>query len=278
MSIQFSQMPEQLTKAETRILDYISCSTEAFLFSSIGQLAQKLGISEATISRFVRHVGCRDFKELKQVVMQQAAAEAGGPAAKMAQTLSREEPFTAAGWLRLQQQYLEKTLEELDEAAFQEAVQAILSARRVLIHAKSASASLGQLLLFRLRRLGIPVLLLPSGGSEVLEGLAQAGAGDLVVLFSFSKVSREGRMILDYQKKAGYQTLAFCSRTYIPEEEQASIQLFVYRGEPREYHSMTAAAALVDGLVVEVSRQMGAASVQALSQLHQLKKQYDPDR
>ena len=44
--------------------------------------------------------------------------------------------------------------------------------------------------LFRLRRLGIEAVLLPSGGSEVLEGLSQARSDDLVVLFSFSKVSR----------------------------------------------------------------------------------------
>ena len=88
--------------------------------------------------------------------------------------------------------------------------------------------------------------LLPSGGSELLEGLAQAGEGDLVVLFSFSKVSWEGRTILDYQKQAGYRTLAFTSRSYLPEDQRADINLFAYRGEPKEYHSMAAPAALLD--------------------------------
>ena len=97
--------------------------------------------------------------------------------------------------------------------------------------------------MFRLRRLGIEVVLLPSGGSEVLEGLSQARSDDLVVLFSFSKVSREGRMILAYQKQARYRTLAFTSRSYLPEDERADMNLFVYRGEAKEYHSMTAPAA-----------------------------------
>ena len=42
-------------------------------------------------------------------------------------------------------------------------------AKHILIHAKNASASIGQLLFFRLRRLGLHVSLVPSGGSEVLE-------------------------------------------------------------------------------------------------------------
>ena len=143
---------------------------------------------------------------------------------------------------------------------------------------QSASASLGQLLLFRLRRLGIEAILLPSGGSEVLEGLSQARSDDLVVLFSFSKVSREGRMILEYQKQAGYRTLAFTSRSYLPEPDRADMNLFVYRGETKEYHSMTAPAALIDALVVAVSEKLGDEAVQRLSNLHRLKKAYDGNR
>lgn len=57
MQLRFPRMPEQLTRADALILDYISNNTEGFLFSSIGQLARALSLSEATISRFVRHVG-----------------------------------------------------------------------------------------------------------------------------------------------------------------------------------------------------------------------------
>ena len=132
--------------------------------------------------------------------------------------------------------------------------------------------------LSRMRRLGIQSVLLPSGGSEVLEGLSQAKAGDLVVMFSFSKLSQEGKMILGYRKEAGYQTLAFISRAFVPEEERADIQLFAYRGEAKEYHSMTAPAALVDALVVAVSEQMGETSVENLSRLYHMKKTYAPNR
>lgn len=272
MQFQFPAEPGEFTKAEQRILEYIGSHTEEFLFLSIGQLADRLGVSDATVSRFARHVGCRDFKELKGVVVRQNTDE--GPAAKMAGTLLRESGFQVGNWLVQQQLCLRKTLEQADAAEFDRAVQALLDARRVLIHAKSASACLGQLLLFRLRRLGVAVSLLPSGGTEVLEGLAQAGAGDLVVLFSFAKISFEGRMILDCRKDAGYRVLTFSSRLYTPKEEQADINLFVYRGEAREYHSMAAPAAMVDALVVALSEKMGAASAQQLSRLHRMKENY----
>ena len=95
----------ELTRAEQKILDYINTNTDTFLFSSIGQLAQRLELSDATVSRFARHVGCRDFKALKALVMEQAS----GPAVKMAGTLQQEERFSPQNWLARQQEYLEKT-------------------------------------------------------------------------------------------------------------------------------------------------------------------------
>lgn len=163
----------------------------------------------------------------------------------MAGTLSQDGVFSPAAWLERQQLYLQKTAKQLDQAEFDRGVEALATARQIFLHGKNASASLAQMLAFRLRRLGLSVSLLPSGGSELLEGLLQAGQQDLVVMFSFSKLSREGRVILEHRRAAGYRTLAFVSRTCIPPEEQADISLFAYRGEEKEYHSMAAPTALL---------------------------------
>lgn len=270
MELQLPISASELTRAEQKILDFINTNTDTFLFLSIGQLAKRLEISDATLSRFARHAGCRDFKALKTLVMEQAS----GPAVKIAGTLHREEHFSPVGFLQQQQLYLQKTAEQLDEATFDRAAQTIAQAKRILIYGKKASSSLAQLIYFRLRRLGLQVSLLPSGGSELLEGLGQIGEGDLVILFSFSKLSREGKILLEQGRRAGYQTLAFVSRTCLPPEESADMNLFVYRGTEKEYHSMAAPTALLDTLVVAVTKQMGADGVAALKTLHELKKTY----
>ena len=175
-----------------------------------------------------------------------------------------------------QQLYLQKTARQLGQAEFDRSVEALISARRIFLHGKNASSSLANMLAFRLRRLGLPVSLLPSGGSELLEGLLQAGEQDLVVMFSFSKLSREGRIILEHSKTAGYRTLAFVSRTCIPPEERADISLFAYRGEEKEYHSMAAPTALLDVLTVAVTGRMGRRGTDSLERLHHLKASYFP--
>ncbi len=272
MPLQFPQSPEKLTPAERRLLEFIESHREEFLFMTIGQLSADLGVSEATISRFARHLGCQDFKQLKNQVLAQNHLE--GPAGKLARTVLADGEFDPHRYLMQQQTCLQKTMDALDPAAFEEAVEALLSARRVFIQAKSASASMGQLLFFRLRRLGLPVELLPGSGTELLEGLVQAGQGDLVVFFGFSKVSAEGRMILRRQREAGYRTLCFTGRLHPPAEERADLNLYVYRGTEKEYHSMTAAAALVDTLVVAASQRLGADGAARLKELHRMKQEF----
>ena len=270
MCLQFPNA-EKLTTAEETILEYIESNYEEFLFMTIGEVAEKLSVSEATISRFARHLGCRDFKELKQSVNRQKQTE--GPVGKMAGTILKEEALDELSYFVEQQQYLVKTLEHLGSGNLERAVEAISQSGKIFIHAKNASVSMAQLLFFRLRRLGFETELL-SGGSELLEGLSRAGQGDLVIFFSFSKLSYEAGIILQEQKNAGYGTLAFTGRLHAPAEELADINLYVYRGSEREYHSMTAAAALVDTIVVALMKRRGAEGAERLKKLHCLKKKY----
>lgn len=272
MRLQFPKISGKLTDTEQRLLEYIEENREEFLFMTIGQLAEQMGVSEATVSRFARHLGCQDFKQVKTVVMEQNHLE--GPAGKMAGTLFQSERPGILSCLKKQQICLEKTMEHLDEKEFENAIQEILSAETVYIYAKNASSSMGQLLFFRLRRLGIAVSLIPSGGSEMLEALASVKKEDLVILFGFSKISQEGKILLEQQKEVGYKTMLFTSRLHAPEEETAHVNLYVYRGPVGEYHSMTAAAAVVDALIVALSDQMGAKGAKNLHSIYKLKKKY----
>ena len=273
MAITFPSMPDKLTANEAALLEFINQHSDRFLFLSIAQLAETLSMSEATVSRFARHVGCRDFKHLKQVVLAQTQTRTG-PADKLAATLAEGDGAPLPHWLEQQRYCLEKTEALLDPAEFHRAVQAIVEARRVFVYAKNASRSMAELLRFRLRRIGVDVRLLAGAGNELLEGLAAAGPGDLVVVFSFSKRSTEGAILLDWQREAGYRTLLFTGQLSPLPDPQPDIRLFVYRGEANEYHSMAAPAAIVDALVLGVSAKLGDRAVDRLARLRALKQRY----
>ena len=155
MPLAFPQMPDKLTATEQGIVEYIAAHRDEFLCMTIGQLSEALHISEATVSRFARHVGCEDFKHLKRTVVEQTVQF--GPAQKLSQTLQTGEGDLLTAWMEQQRYNLQKTLELLDRGAFAAAVEMLQSAQKVFLHARNASRAPAALLEYRLRRTGLEV-------------------------------------------------------------------------------------------------------------------------
>src|SRR5699024_10484676 len=177
MNLSFPQMPEKLTSTEQDIVEYIAAHRDEFLCMTIGQLSSALHISEATVSRFARHVVCEDFKHLKRTVVEQTIQR--GPVQKLSNTLQAKEGDILAAWLEQQRYNLQKTLDLLDRDAFAAAVSALLGARKIFLHARNASRAPAVLLEYRLRRIGLDVEQLPAAGSELAERLALIGSRDV---------------------------------------------------------------------------------------------------
>lgn len=63
----------------------------------------------------------------------------------------------------------------------------------------------------------------------------QTGAGDPVVLFSFSLLSREGRVLLEQSRSAGYRAPAFVSRACLADGAQCRTQQRAPMEKPHGY-------------------------------------------
>ncbi len=273
--VPFTENGYPYTVAEQKIIDYISLNLNSIHLMTIGQLSKNLNMSEATISRFANHAGFQNFKSMKNELMKLTEIET--PADKMSATLKENNSSEWMGFLRYQQYCIEKTIENLSDDALTASVDAILSARKVYIHAKGAATSLSRLLEFRLKRFGLEVELLPSAGSELFESLIHIRSEDVIILFGFQKISREAQVLLKQRKDIPYRAILLSSRFYDHEDSRGDYNIYVYRGEPGEYHSLTAPTAVIDAMIIMIAGKLGEKSFQTLQDLHQLKQKYQVD-
>ncbi|PXV93462.1 RpiR family transcriptional regulator [Lachnotalea glycerini] len=264
------------TKTERKIINYIYENPSSFVHISISELAKRLGTSESTISRFARHTGYADFKELRNAVLCHLEGNSS-PAEKLNHTIYKQDLSSFDGMLHYQQFCIEKTLTLLDEEQLEAAMSAIIEANTIYIYAKGAAVSIAQLLKFRLSRFGFRIVLLPPGSSELFEFMNFITADDVVFLIGFQKTPREAEVLLKHQSIVPYKTILISSRLYNNAELLPTIQLYTYRGEPNEYHSMTAPIALVDALVLMIASRIGENATKDLKQLHSLKEKYKDD-
>ncbi len=261
----------KLTKSEIKILEFIKTSHDEFLFMSIIELASQLDVSEATISRFVRKMGADDFKSFKNLILEESSYMA---AEKMKTTLASSKDLNLDSYLTKQIENIKKTLDHIDKNQFDQACKLIAQKNKIYVYAKHAGKALASLIYTRLNRIGIDPWILPSGGTEFVESLSKLAKDDLLIVFSFSKISREDKIIFDYKKDVKFKVIQFTSRLYHDKDKTGDFNLFVYRGERNEYHSLTAAVALVDAMIVKVTEFKGENSLERLEKIKELKNSY----
>lgn len=269
MNLDFLENVKTLTKAECRIADYIAADPSRFLLTPINQVAEDLGISEATMSRFVRHVGFTDYKDFKKHIA--STADLCGPAIKMSNTIADD--LDISQWFERQSTYLSYNAKTIDMDIVERAVRKIADAEHIYIFGRNSSRSLAMMLEYRLRRIGKQTVLLSGGISEVIEGMANITNKDLVIYFAFGKLSDEANVILKTSRDIHYQTIAITRRQYSL-KDKADEEIVIYRGQEQEYHSQAPVVVLIDAIALLLSRYSHSKAMETLSKIQSLKKQY----
>lgn len=88
---------------------------------------------------------------------------------KLSKSITWHDLTTVSGMMMYQQECIQKTINNIDKENIDQIAGVIIKASRIYIYGKSATSSLALLLNFRFKRFGLPVEILPSGGSEISE-------------------------------------------------------------------------------------------------------------
>src|SRR5512142_1330490 len=189
----------ELTKSERHIADYLRKNQEEAAFLSVGELAQRLDLSEATLVRFARSLGFDSYPAMREVLQENFRRRV----THSARLRSRLDELREAGDIfeRLvasEIDYLTQSLESVNRDALHEAVRLLQNRRRVFLFGLGPSVSLVELMQLRLERFGRQVVPLTTAGREFLEPLLTMSGDDLLVVICFFDVTPALRLILDY--------------------------------------------------------------------------------
>lgn len=268
----FFDKNKNYTKLEERIIDYFYDNIDSIFFMTIGEISKDLNISQATISRFVRHAGYSNFKSLKNAILSNLGKKTPGEKIRVSIDKNIDDPISS--FYLYQQNCINKTFDMLDLNVIDNISQSIIDSKNIFLYGKGAAKSLCDLLKFRLKRFGKNVIIMNSSGSEMFEDLINIRKDDLVIIFSFENLSKEVEVILSYAKKVYFKTAIFTRRKHDKLLDYVDFVVNVYRGQPNEYHSMAAPVILLDSLVILTAYKMGEDVINKLEELHCLKDYY----
>lgn len=238
--------------ANRTIADFLLRNPIQIAAWSIEELALKIGVSTASLSRFARAAGFAGYPELRSALAQ-TLQDSLHPVEKLRQTFERGSGLDAAFEDSLQSAYanVASLMESLRSTDMQAAVAELSKARSVYVMGFGLSAHLAALLTLNLQPF-LPHLVnvVQFGGTEVAAGrLASLDQDDMLIAMSFPRYARDAIDLTRYAKDRRSHVLAITDSPASPLARLCDTLLLAPSIHPVISMSCAPALVLIEALV-----------------------------
>jgi DNA-binding MurR/RpiR family transcriptional regulator len=264
-----------LSKAERKVARTLLSGPPTIGLESVSHLASHAGVSGPTVSRFVARLGFDNYASFQQALLDELSARVLSPVELYHSHLAASDhpPLElAAGALA---DAVTGTLAQLSPPDFERAVSLVADERhRVLVTGGWTSHLLAALLTSLVRPFRSGVLHVPSLAAERAAALADLGRGDIVVLFDFRRYELDTFEFARLARQAGGHLVLITDPWLSPIVDLADAVLPAQVDGPSPFESLTPTVALVETLVTEVARRLGAAGTTRLDRYGSIADQW----
>ncbi len=250
------------SKGQRRIAKYILENYDKAAFMTAGRLGVTVGVSESTVVRFAAELGYDGYpgmrKALQEMIRNRLTSVQRIEVAK--ELIDDSNVLEAV--LSADMEKLQKTIEEIDSASFDAAVDAIINAKHVYIVGMRSSTALASFMGYYLNILRDNVYLLhDTAVSEIYEQVLRIGEGDVFIAMSYPRYSTRTVKAMRFVKSAGATTIGLTDGDSSPLVELSDILLYAKSDMVSFLDSLIAPLSLINALIVSI----GLRSKDALS-------------
>lgn len=211
-----------LTAAQQKVADYALGDPEKVIYSSVSQLAEDCGVSVGTVVRFSQAIGFQGYQEFKLILSRdivtrtQDIHEEVTPGDDLA-SLAAKVSYANA-------QAINDSLKALDLGELQEAVDAILNARKAEFYGVGASGLAAEAAKYKFLRIGIQCDAYTDSHMQAMSA-ATLTPEDVAIGFSYSGSTKDVIHSLSLAKDAGATVICIANFAHSPISQLADIKL-----------------------------------------------------
>jgi len=239
------------SKGQKRIAAYISSNYDKAAFMTADKLGGAVGVSESTVVRFAADLGYSGYPAMRKAVQEMIK--------NRLTTVQRIEvardrmggDSIVKSVLTSDIEKIRSTMEDVDGAAFDAAVDAIVNARSIYVLGLRSSSSLAGFLGFYLNLLFDDVRVVnQSAASEVYEQILHVSEEDALIAISFPRYSRKTIMGMQFAKDKGAKVIGITDTESSLVAGIADIKLYAKSDMISFVDSLVAPMSLINALIV----------------------------
>lgn len=269
MAQRIARMLPTLTRSHRHMADYVLAHPLQAATMPIDELAATLGVSVATANRFARALEFDGYQQFRAALVLGFETTLA-PIEKLRSTL--EHPTTVADVFQValaeSQRNIELTRQSIDAQSCEQAVDAILNAKRIYIVGFGASSWLGGLLQRGLDLYCDNVQLLASieSSSYGARMLTRLQPTDLLIAIAYPRYLVDTVLLASRAREAGVPVLALTDRVTSPLAPLATVSLYAHTDSQYFANSEASVLALIEALCSAVAHR-AKGSLKAATQL-----------
>ena len=260
-----AQSRHLLRKSELKVADHVLLDPAAVMHSSMADLAHSVGISEPTIVRFCRAIGCSGFQDLKLKLAQSLAA-----GASFGQFAIHEDDSVADYSLKIFDTTLHTLMEvreKLDPLELQRAVTLMSQAQRVEFYGFGASGAVAADAQHKFFRLLLTAAAYSDPHMQAMSAVTLKPT-DVAICISQSGRSKDLLITANLVRESGASLITLCP-SQTPLAELSTVNLAIDVHEDTEIY--TPLTSRIAHLVVIDVLAMGVAMARGPSLVNHLK-------
>ena len=244
----------KFSKGQRAIAAYITESYDKAAFMTAAALGKAVGVSESTVVRFAMELGYEGYPEL-QKAMQEMVVNRLTAVQRIEVTNDRIGNQDILNMvLQSDMEKLRQTGEIISRDDFRQAVDAILSARRVFILGVRSTAPLANFMGYYLGQMLDNVRIVTTSGiSAVFEQIISADRQDAVVAFSFPRYSSSTAQGAEYCRSKGARVIGITDSIASPLGRSCDHVLLAKSDMISLVDSLTAPLSIVNALLVAIA-------------------------
>lgn len=270
-----NQAYASMSKGQKLLATYITDNYDKAVFLTAAKLGQVVGVSESTVVRFASHLGYKGYPEF-QKALEEMVRNKLNSIQRMEVTYGRiTQSQILETVLQADAEKIKYTLENIDQNAFEIAVDTILKAKTIYIVGIRSCAPLASFLAFYFNLMFDRVVQLnTNNSSELFEQMVRINKEDVIIGISFPRYSMRTLKAMEFANNRNAKVITLTDSVHSPMNLYSSCNLIASSDMASIVDSLVAPLSVINALIVALCMKKQNEVVKTLEELENIWDEY----
>ena len=275
LTVRINQAYGSMSKGQKLLATYITDNYDKAVFLTAAKLGEVVGVSESTVVRFASHLGYKGYPEF-QKALEEMVRNKLKSIQRMEVTYGRiTQSQILETVLQTDMEKIKHTMENIDQNAFEVAVDTILRAKTVYIVGIRSCAPLASFLAFYLNLMFEHVVQLnTNNSSELFEQMVRISGEDVIIGISFPRYSMRTLKAMEFANNRNAKVITLTDSVHSPMNLYSSCNLIASSDMASIVDSLVAPLSVINALIVALCMKKQSEVVKTLEELESIWDEY----